>query len=479
MKKLILILVVVFAFATTTVHGQAADQDKKPAIVFVEDGSGNVFNGKIYASSVRGASRGGNGNSNDAFGNPGDWSVDFVVSEKSPQDAAQSFGGFTESGHPLYTGGDGNWSTIHEGMGAIGWGSFGANAYNRSAGLGSVAMGFNTIAGPQVGAAGGIDGGNVGQFSAGWGSRAIGNISTATGFRNTASGTSTVALGNYNYATGDSSIALGKENWAEGASTIAIGFKNHAAGAGSVSLGQENVAWGTTNFTTGYQNTAGDTSQGVGTGGSATAMGKYNTASGDASMALNRGTSATNQAATSMGLGTTADNVGMVAVGVNNAAGLGDTAEQYFYVDGQYTGSNPGVAFVVGNGDINSSNGLAGSNSSNAFIVNYDGSATLAGDLTVNSDMRLKSNIVTLGSTLSKLLLIDGKTYTMKSNEAIEKIGLLAQEVQKAFPELVKQAGDAEGTLSINYQGMIPVLINAIKEQQTELQKLKDKLKLR
>ena len=60
--------------------------------------------------------------------------------------------------------------------------------------------------------------------------------------------------------------------------------------------------------------------------------------------------------------------------------------------------------------------------------------------------------ITTLGSTLSKLLLIDGKSYTMKSNEAIEKIGLLAQEVQKAFPELVKQAGDEEGTLSINYQ---------------------------
>jgi len=67
----------------------------------------------------------------------------------------------------------------------------------------------------------------------------------------------------------------------------------------------------------------------------------------------------------------------------------------------------------------------------------------------------------------------------MKSNEAIEKIGLLAQEVQKAFPELVKQAEDAEGTLSINYQGMIPVLINAIKEQQIELQRLRDKLKIR
>jgi hypothetical protein len=53
--------------------------------------------------------------------------------------------------------------------------------------------------------------------------------------------------------------------------------------------------------------------------------------------------------------------------------------------------------------------GLQGANSSNAFIVNYDGSATLSGDLTINSDSRLKSNIVTLGSTLSRLLLIDGK----------------------------------------------------------------------
>jgi len=51
-------------------------------------------------------------------------------------------------------------------------------------------------------------------------------------------------------------------------------------------------------------------------------------------------------------------------------------------------------------------------------------------NLTIDSDARLKSNIVTLGSTLSRLLLIDGKSYTMKANESISKIGLLAQEVQ-------------------------------------------------
>jgi len=478
-KQIQLTLIVAIAFTFNYSFSQAADVDKKSALVFVEDGGGTPAAGRIYASSARGASRNGNGNSNGAFGNIGDWSVDLVVSEKTPADAATSFGNNTESGHPLYTLGDGNQSMLSTGFGALGWASFGANAYNRSSGLGSVAMGFNTIAGPQTTQAGGPqDSSNAGQFSAGYASRAIGNVSTATGFRNTASGGSSVAMGNYNYATGDATIALGKENWAEGASTIAIGFKNHAAGAGSVALGQENIAWGTTNFTSGYQNVAGDTTAGVGSGGSATAMGKYNTASADASMALNRGTSATNQASTSMGFRTISDNLGMLAIGVNNAAGIGDpTADQYYYADGQYTGAPAGVAFVIGNGDINTTAYQRGDNPSNAFVVNYDGSATLSGDLTINSDARLKSNIISLGSTLAKLLMIDGKSYTMKTNESESKIGLLAQDVQKAFPELVKTTNDSNQTLSVNYQGLIPVLINAIKEQQKQIKELKYKLK--
>jgi len=483
MKKHIqLTLILAIAFTCNYTFSQAADADKKPALVFVEDGSGNPASGRIYTSSVRGASRNGNGNSNDAFGNIGDWSVDLIISEKSPGQAAGDFGNFTESGHPLYNLGDGTQSTLSTGFGALGWGSFGANAYNRSSGLGSVAMGFNTIAGPQDSQAGGIDGGNVGQFSAGYASRAIGNISTATGLRNTASGTASVAMGNYNYATGDATIALGKENWAEGPSTVAIGFKNHAAGGGSVALGQENIAWGTTNFTSGFQNVAGDANAPVGSAGSATAMGTGTTASGRSSFSANNNTTASNQASAALGLSTTADNFGMLAVGVNNSAGVGDTSIDpdnyggYYYADGQYTGTPPGVAFVIGNGDVDSSNGLAGANPSNAFVVNFDGSATLSGDLTINSDARLKSNIISLGSTLAKLLMIDGKSYTMKTNESESKIGLLAQDVQKAFPELVKTTNDSDQTLSVNYQGLIPVLINAIKEQQKQIKELKKAL---
>ncbi|MFL3660293.1 MAG: tail fiber domain-containing protein [Polaribacter sp.] len=459
------------------------DIDKKSGLVFVEGGDGIPASGKIYASSARGASRDSNGNSNSAFGNIGEWAVDLIISQFNPTDAAGNFGNFTESGHPLYNLGDGSQSMSSAGFGALGWGSFGANAYNRSSGLGSVAMGFNTIAGPQDVQAGGIDGGNVGQFSAGYASRAIGNLSTATGFRNTASGGSSVALGNYNYATGDATIALGKENWAEGASTVAIGFKNHAAGGGSVALGQENIAWGTTNFTSGYQNKAGDTNASIGTAGSATAMGTGTKASGRSSFTSNNNTTASNHASAALGLSTTADNFGMLAIGVNNSAGVGDTSIDpdnyggYYYADGAYTGTTAGVAFVIGNGDLDTSNGLAGNNPSNAFVVNYDGSATLSGDLTINSDARLKSNIISLGSTLAKLLMIDGKSYTMKTNESQSKIGLLAQDVQKAFPELVKTTNDSNQTLSVNYQGLIPILINAIKEQQKQIKELKNKIK--
>jgi hypothetical protein len=462
--------------------GIVEDQNKKSAIIFVENGDNVPQSGRVYRSSVQGASRDGNGNSNGAFGNIADWSVDLVVSEKSPEQAANDFGGFRDDQHPLYVGSNAL-TQNSTGMGALGWGSFAANVYNRASGVGSAVFGFNNLAGPSDSESLGITGDNIGQAVFGYGSRATGNVSFASGRRNTAAGSHSVAMGHFNYATGDATIALGKDNWAEGASTIAVGFKNHAAGAGSVSLGQENIAWGTTNFTAGYQNISGDINANVGTAGSATAIGLQTIASGRSSFSANKNTSAINQASTALGLSTVSDNFGMLAIGVNNEAGIGDTSIDpndyggYYYADGTYTGSNPGVAFVIGNGDIDSSTGKGGDNPSNAFIISYDGNATLANNLTINSDTRLKSNIVTLGSTLSRLLLIDGKSYTMKANESISKIGLLAQEVQAVFPELVKTANNSEGTLSVNYQGMIPVLLNAIKEQQAQIKELKALIK--
>jgi hypothetical protein len=114
------------------------------------------------------------------------------------------------------------------------------------------------------------------------------------------------------------------------------------------------------------------------------------------------------------------------------------------------------TAFVIGNGaDAN--------NRSDALTVLFDGTTTIAGDLSINSDARLKANIISLGSTLAKLLQIDGKSYTMKKDEnKKQKIGVLAQDIEKVFPELVSESN---GVKSVNYQGLVPVLINALKEQ--------------
>ena len=70
------------------------------------------------------------------------------------------------------------------------------------------------------------------------------------------------------------------------------------------------------------------------------------------------------------------------------------------------------------------------------------------------------------------------KIYTLESQESIKKIGLLAQDIKKVFPALVKQSGDKKGTLSVNYQGFVPILINAIKEQQKEIKSLKKQLNI-
>ena len=99
---------------------------------------------------------------------------------------------------------------------------------------------------------------------------------------------------------------------------------------------------------------------------------------------------------------------------------------------------------------------------------------TVSGDIVISSDARIKSNIVSLGATLSKLLLIDGKNYTMKKDESEkQKIGILAQDIEKVFPELVSERN---GIKSVNYQGLVPVLINALKEQEERIKRLEELL---
>ena len=121
------------------------------------------------------------------------------------------------------------------------------------------------------------------------------------------------------------------------------------------------------------------------------------------------------------------------------------------------------------------------------FVV---GDSYTTGDW-VGSDKRFKKNINGIDgkSMLTKLNKIQGKKYEFKeryelnnkslntANKALKfpkgvRYGLIAQELEKEFPELVKH-DSITGTKAINYDGMIPVLLEAIKTLNAEVNTLK------
>lgn len=110
----------------------------------------------------------------------------------------------------------------------------------------------------------------------------------------------------------------------------------------------------------------------------------------------------------------------------------------------------------------------------NMFSVNGIGNATLAGTLTQSSDMRLKTNIRPLENSLEKVTSINGYNYNWKpelQKDTTNQIGFMAQEVERIFPELVST--DVNGYKSVAYQNLVPVLVEALKEQQKQIDELK------
>ncbi len=90
-------------------------------------------------------------------------------------------------------------------------------------------------------------------------------------------------------------------------------------------------------------------------------------------------------------------------------------------------------------------------------------------NLFTNSDRRYKTGINTLESALDKVLAMRGTSYDFATDQipadytAGKQIGFIAQEMQTVMPELVKT--DDAGMMSVNYIGVIPVLVEALKEQ--------------
>lgn len=115
---------------------------------------------------------------------------------------------------------------------------------------------------------------------------------------------------------------------------------------------------------------------------------------------------------------------------------------------------------VVGNANIS---GLVTTNS-----LKVTGIAT-AQDFDALSDFRYKTDISTVGNALSKIEQLRGVSFTWKES-GLPSYGVVAQELQDVLPELVH--GDDPKT--VNYNGIIGVLIEAIKELKEEIEELKN-----
>ena len=109
--------------------------------------------------------------------------------------------------------------------------------------------------------------------------------------------------------------------------------------------------------------------------------------------------------------------------------------------------------------------------------IQYNGNIRVSGAVAVNSDGRLTQNIVPLTDTLSKLDQLRGVSFewdhlaaSMGNKEGEKGIGMIAQELQKVYPELVvaSKNGNQE-YLSIDYGKFTVVLLQALKELQSQI----------
>lgn len=261
-------------------------------------------------------------------------------------------------------------------------------------------------------------------------------------FRSNTEGNYNVAIGKealYSNPSGDDNIALGKISMREVVSgsngNIAIG--KQALYGDSTSSINYNIAIGLSAL---YNNTG---LGNVGIGSNALAQ----LGGGDNNTAIGRHTNVDPLHSTfsnSSVIGYDAD------ITASNQVRLGNDQITSFFCQGAYaaTTSNPANLYVSANGQI------------------------LRSTAKFKYDESRQQNVNKLNGALEKLMNIRGVTFQLKDSPGKTNIGVVAQEVAKIVPEAVYPSVQEKGSQSLDSNALIALVIEALKEQQKEIQRL-------
>ena len=160
-------------------------------------------------------------------------------------------------------------------------------------------------------------------------------------------------------------------------------------------------------------------------------------------------------------------NVSVSTLTTGNQGYIGTKTNHPF---GIYAGFNIGLT-VATNGNV----GIGTSTPTQKLEVN---GVVCASGFIACSDIRYKTNLIPVSNVLSSLLMLNPIYYNWKQDfkgyTEQRQIGFSAQEVEKLYPEMVQT--DANGYKAIDYGRLTPVLVEALKEQQKEIEALKAKM---
>ncbi len=310
-----------------------------------------------------------------------------------------------------------------------------------------------------------------------------------------------MAMGSSSIASGDVSVAIGSNTFARGTNSTTMGSSTTADAEFSTAIGNSTLASGVNSTAMGRSTDAsGDNSTSIGTGTTARALASLSVGSNnDSIIGSSRFAWVDTDPIFIIGNGTASTsrrNAFIVAkngeTGINVATGMPQAMlhikarqvsdNRHIQLEDDNTTSSANIFYTS---DLVFKNNLSGGdfifrNDLNAVILSLfsSGNLTIAGALNQTSDARLKKNIQPLSNSLKKISSLNGYQYNWIEGSRDKNIqtGVLAQEVETQMPELVTT--DSAGLKSVNYSGMIPYLIESIKELKKENEALRKEINL-